>query len=228
MSRAISIAAHAIRVRSALGVPGWAYALCMCRHTAPACPHARTLLLVSLGSDPYCISLAGYTSSETRSSRLLYEVGRTPAGCAARQLNLRPRNTTPQGRGAPGTILAARLLEIRAGQRRRLASLCPPARQIGLARALGTLFPPNHFQVRLFCLAYSSALVSPITLDPAPPEFHLSLSLWPPVILWRQLPTWRSSFSRHRLPYSSRSLTVSTAPPLKLVRFVHQGAAVGT
>jgi hypothetical protein len=138
------------------------------------------------------------------------------------------RNTTPQGRGAPGTILAARLLEIRAGQRRRLASLCTPARQNGLARALGTLFPPNQFQVRQFCLAYSSALVSPITLDPAPPEFHLPLSLWPPVILWRQLPTWRSSFSRHRLPYSSRSLTVSTAPPLKLVRLVRQRAAVGT
>jgi hypothetical protein len=45
--------ACAIRVRSALGSPAG----------AGVCPHARTLLLVSLGSDPYCISLVAYCTT---------------------------------------------------------------------------------------------------------------------------------------------------------------------
>jgi hypothetical protein len=72
----------------------------MCRHTAPACPHART---ASYSARTYAVaSLTRIGSILHLTSRLLYDVGRTPAGCAARQLNLRPamHGPSPAASGA--------------------------------------------------------------------------------------------------------------------------------
>jgi hypothetical protein len=69
----------------------------MCRHTAPACPHART---ASYSARTYAVaSLTRIGSILHLTSRLLYDVGRTPAGCAARPLNLHDTQRFPFATG---------------------------------------------------------------------------------------------------------------------------------